>query len=466
MKIIGIVSEYNPFHAGHRYHLRETARLHPDGILVAVMSGYFVQRGEFSVLSKWERAKVAVQNGADLVIELPTFFATSAAPDFAEGAMRLLKKIGATHFSFGSEIGSLEEVKRLSEYTESTHYQDKLKDALSKGYSYATASVLAGGSVLPNAMLASEYLKHSGELIPVLIPRATNHSKETLYTRASHAVTFDSALCTGSPDDALRAATSVSDTAAANVPPIFSSAKAIRKALAAERENPLGMIPSNVPNCIPSDTPKRRLTELSGVAYHDCLSPVFGTTHRERADSLLLYLIRSLSANQLRQFRGVTEGFENRLKQAALYANGMADLIASSRTRRFPDAKIGRILLSILLDIKKEDLPAYKSEEALSYLRVLSGNEKGRRVLSEIQSKIRDRRQEGAERNGEKCKDTGRESSGRNGFGIGNTEIISKLSKSKNNSPLIRLDQRAASLYASVTKQPDTEHSELPRFLP
>ena len=113
MKILGITAEYNPFHNGHRYHLQRSMEMTGADYSVAVMSGSFTQRGEPAVLDKWTRSRLAVQNGVDLVLELPFLYACSRGEIFASGAVDILRGIGATHISFGSESGDLEALQSL-----------------------------------------------------------------------------------------------------------------------------------------------------------------------------------------------------------------------------------------------------------------------------------------------------------------------------------------------------------------
>ena len=115
MKIVGIVAEYNPFHGGHRYHIAETRRrLGEDCVIVAAMSGNFVQRGDAAITGKWSRARMALEGGADLVLELPTPWAANTAEIFGRGGVELLHKTGVvSHLAFGSECGDAELLQKL-----------------------------------------------------------------------------------------------------------------------------------------------------------------------------------------------------------------------------------------------------------------------------------------------------------------------------------------------------------------
>ena len=171
MKILGITAEYNPFHNGHRYHLQRSMEMTGADYSVAVMSGSFTQRGEPAALDKWTRSRLAVQNGVDLVLELPFLYACSRGEIFASGAVDILRGIGATHISFGSESGDLEALQslvtgmrmrsgeideiRLQEMQKGDSFVRSLQRAVEKVLGASAAQLMAE----PNNILAIEYLK-------------------------------------------------------------------------------------------------------------------------------------------------------------------------------------------------------------------------------------------------------------------------------------------------------------------
>lgn len=156
MKACGLIVEYNPFHYGHLHHLLEARRQSGCEVLVAVMSGNFVQRGEPAILDKWQRAETAVKNGIDLVIELPYSWATQSASHFAEGAITLLKRARVSALVFGSESNNLEELKEIASMTINP---DHLKESLSSGIGFAKAYGLWAKAMQPNDILGVAYLK-------------------------------------------------------------------------------------------------------------------------------------------------------------------------------------------------------------------------------------------------------------------------------------------------------------------
>lgn len=155
-KIAGIVVEYNPFHNGHLYHLNQTKALTGCDLLIAVMSGNFVQRGEPAILDKWTRTKAALDAGADLVIELPFAYTVQSASQFAKGAITLLNLAGCTDLVFGSETNDLETLQVMADCPINV---DAIKENLKQGYGYPKAYGMVQGSYAPNDILGIAYLK-------------------------------------------------------------------------------------------------------------------------------------------------------------------------------------------------------------------------------------------------------------------------------------------------------------------
>ncbi len=193
MQITGIVAEYNPFHTGHMYQIQKTKEIaHPD-LLIAVMSGNFVQRGEPAIIDKWERAKCAIENGVDLVIELPYIYATQSCNQFAHGALTLLKLAGINALSFGSECGNLD---NLLEISETPINPDHLRQSLDSGMSFPKSYSLLTTEMRPNDILAVAYLKEiqGTNIEPILIERTTNYLDEEIHEHISSATAIRKAL--------------------------------------------------------------------------------------------------------------------------------------------------------------------------------------------------------------------------------------------------------------------------------
>ena len=169
MKVVGLITEYNPFHNGHLYHLEESKKLTNSTHSIAVMSGHFLQRGEPAIMDKWTRAKNAVDAGVDLVIELPTIFSCSSAEYFATGSVSLLNSIGIVNtICFGSEDGDINKIYSIANLlvNKSKLIEEDLVKILKTGVSYAKARELAISNLThntvlfqPNNILAIEYVK-------------------------------------------------------------------------------------------------------------------------------------------------------------------------------------------------------------------------------------------------------------------------------------------------------------------
>ncbi len=146
MKICGIIAEYNPFHLGHAYQLEQTRQEYDADIIIVVMSGNFVQRGEPAVFDQFTRTEMALMGGADIIIQLPTYYASASAENFSYGAVSLLNTLGVVDIlCFGSESGQIEELKNIADFLaiEPANYKNALKSELKKGYSFAKARSLA-----------------------------------------------------------------------------------------------------------------------------------------------------------------------------------------------------------------------------------------------------------------------------------------------------------------------------------
>jgi len=185
MKNLGIVVEYNPFHSGHAGHLTRSKEISGADSVVAVMSGNFVQRGEPAIADKWERTRIALEAGVDLVIELPLCFAAASAEVFARGAVALLEKSGVVNcMCFGSEWGSIAAL-REGLFVEDDDFRARLREALGEGLSYPAARARAADVDVPNTpnnILGIEYLKAldalGSQIEPLTVPRSPGSAKE------------------------------------------------------------------------------------------------------------------------------------------------------------------------------------------------------------------------------------------------------------------------------------------------
>lgn len=342
MNIVGIICEFNPFHNGHKYLIdRVREDLKPDAV-VCVMSGNFVQRGIPATWHKRLRAQMAVACGADLVFELPACYSVNAAPEFAYGGTALLASLGVNTLAFGSECGDasliLEIARKIA--SESDEMSLKIKSLMNGGMAYPKAYSelleaeypgFLGGS---NNVLALEYAK-----------QIIKHGfAMDLYTVKRVGAKHDSSELSGE----------------------YSSASAIRNAVLEEVD---------INNIYESYIPKDACSIIKD----------YGLVCRPENQlfAILRHRILTMSCAELAQTLEVSEGLENKLKQAILKSNSVDELVHRIKSKRYTYARISRILMQILLGITKENYPVLK-DSSLKYARVLAANAQGTKLIKRI----------------------------------------------------------------------------------
>ena len=180
MEIIGIVAEYNPFHNGHIYQINEIKRLYPDSLIIVILDNYFTQRGEISIITKEEKINLALNNNVDIVLELPTLYATQSADVFAYNAIKILNEFNITKLCFGSESNNVKKLKDIAAKQNNESFNNKVKIELEKGISYPNAlkNVLnLDFEYLPNDLLGISYIKAINKInknIDVITIKRTN----------------------------------------------------------------------------------------------------------------------------------------------------------------------------------------------------------------------------------------------------------------------------------------------------
>lgn len=191
MRATGIICEYNPFHHGHRYHIEQTRKLTNCECLVCVMSGNFVQRGEPAIIDKWERAKVAIQQGCDLVIELPFAFCVQSAKQFAQGGIVSLSLAQVEAIVFGSEINDMNMLQKLTDIDASS-FQDLMSEGLSPVKAYETIY----GTMNANDILGINYLQalKQTSIQPYCIKRTNAYHDEELHGSIASATAIRKAI--------------------------------------------------------------------------------------------------------------------------------------------------------------------------------------------------------------------------------------------------------------------------------
>lgn len=330
MKTIGIVAEYNPFHTGHAHHIRETRRLFSEETaVIAVMSGSWVQRGECAITDKWTRAEMALAGGVDLVVELPTVWATASAEGFARGAVSILAATGvADVLSFGSECGEIAPLRELAQCLNSPDFPAALRRELGPKRSFAQSRRQAVERLLgperaalldtPNNNLGVEYLRFlPPEMEAVTVPRRG----------AGH----DS----GTVEDG------------------FPSASLLRQYL---RDGDVTSASPFLPLSWKGEAADMKYLERAAIAR-----------------------LRSMTLEEAEALPDSGDGLAARLLCAARQAASLEELYDLTKTRSYTHARVRRLVLCALLGLRREDIPP-----APPYIRVLGFNSRGQELLRKM----------------------------------------------------------------------------------
>lgn len=348
-KVLGIVAEYNPFHNGHLFHLEESKKITGATYTIAVMSGNFTQRGSTSLIDKWSKAKSAIENGIDLVIELPVLYSISSAENFAEGAIKILNSLGVVDYiSFGAETSNIDILDKVADilYREPKEFKAILSHELEKGISFPKArenallmylnDIKTYSSILssPNNILGIEYLKalkkYKSSIIPVCI-----HRYEAEYNDISY---------TGN----------------------IASSTAIRN-----------IVKNNGLNILGNLMPPQSYSSLIDSIKVGHVVPDISVFERE-----IIYNLRKMSLADVADLPDVNEGLENAIKNAANSCNSIVEFLNIIKSKRYTNTRIQRILLYSLLGITKKDMQI--SKKVNPYIRVLGFNERGKFIVSEV----------------------------------------------------------------------------------
>ncbi len=330
MNIIGLIAEYNPFHNGHQYQINKIKEKYPDSILIAVISSSYTQRGDISVLNKWEKASIALDNQVDIVVELPFVYATQSSDIFARGAIEILNKLKVNKIIFGTERDTLEELILLADtQIKSKEYNKLVKKYQNEGLNYATSTNKALEDLTnikvstPNDLLALSYIREI---------KQKNYNIE--YENIKRTIPYHSG----------------------QIEENIASASAIRKQYQEGKK---------ISNLIPYSPNK--LYKISMSMYYP----------------ILKYKILSEDKN-LKKYQTVEEGIENRIIKYISESNTYEELINNIKTKRYTYNRISRMLLHILTNFTKEEAKNIK----VDYIRLLGFNERGKNYLNKIKKTL------------------------------------------------------------------------------
>ncbi len=330
MHIIGLIAEYNPFHNGHLYQINKIKEMYPDSIIIAVVSSCFTQRGDVSVLNKWDKTQIALDNNIDIVIELPFVYATQGSDIFAKGAITILEKMKIDTLVFGTESDNLDIINLIADtQINNPNYNIIVKKYLNKGINYPTATNNAVNDLTgykidsPNDLLALSYIKQ------IKIDKQNINIINIKRTNSYH-------------DNKIK------DN--------IASASTIRK---------LNLDNQNIDNLIPYSS--NYLYKISMNDYYQYLK----------------YKVIEEESN-LNKYQTVDEGIENRLIKNINTSSNYEELISKIKTKRYTYNKISRMLLHILVDFTKESA----KDIEVDYIRLLGFSTNGKKYLNKIKKSI------------------------------------------------------------------------------
>ncbi len=339
-QISGLICEFNPLHKGHEYILGQMKR---DNLVVCVMSGNFVQRGEAAIIDKWTRAKLAVLSGADLVIELPVGVAASTAQNFSLGAVKILNALSCVDFlHFGSESGNIPKLCEIADIISSDEFNLRIKDELNKKINYATARENTVASIM-----GSDYkgeLSGSNNILGIEYIHALNTTKSKILPK--------SILRKGASHDEIG-----NDE--------FSSAMDIRDRIYNENlENIKALLPHHtyveLEKLIKSGQAPASITNL---------------------ETAILCKLRSMKKSEFTKLHDISEGLGNKLYKAVKTATSLEDLYNSTKSKRYSHARIRRIVLHAFLSIDK-------SMCTPKYIKILAMSKNGSEILRRAKPKL------------------------------------------------------------------------------
>lgn len=384
MKVVGLITEYNPFHNGHKYHIEEAKRITGADYAIAVMSGNFVQRGAPSIIDKYSRTKMALQNGIDLVLELPVCYATGSAEYFAHGAVSTLNKLGILDYlCFGSECGDITLLEDAADFLINTpeEFEQELQLNIKNGLTYPAARLKAYQSTVkkadasgiseptpketsdiskilsePNNILGIEYLKAlknlSSSIKPVTIKRIAAHYHDPNLSKTHIAVEQSNVT--------------------------ISSATAIRKVIhrtdyhSGSKTNDFQEMKHSVPKNV-----------------YDILSENYLQRYpinEEDFSSIIRYKLLAEDSESLSRYQDITGDLADRLKNLSDYHHPMSELLGMIKTKNMTQTRINRALIHILLNLRSEAMADYIHSGYTFYTRVLGIRKEASHLLRKIKA--------------------------------------------------------------------------------
>jgi len=353
MHACGVIVEYNPFHNGHLYHLVQARKKSQANIMVAIMSGNFLQRGEPAIIDKFHRAKAALKAGADIVLELPYVYAVQSSHYFAMGAVRTLHEFGVDSLCFGSEQGNIAAFKDFNhESKKSRQYEQRLKKFLAKGHSYPSAH-------------AQTHKQIFGELTTIDLTKPNNilgysYVNRVIKDHLTIRLLTIKRIESDYHDDKINGT--------------IASATSIRKQLLKANK-----ITKEIKQSLPPPTIQALINYREKASmWH----------HWEHYFSFLKYRILTMSAEQLAKIHLVDEGLEHRILQTVKRASSFKHWMTLMKTKRYTWVRLQRMFVHILTHTTKADIENIFNESSVPYIRLLGFTKRGQTYLNNVKKQL------------------------------------------------------------------------------
>ena len=335
-RILGVVAEYNPLHGGHYYQMHRAIQETQSRYVVIAMSGNFVQRGEPAIFDKWTRAQMALAAGADLVVEIPTYFVLQSAQGYAQASMDLLAKCGVTHISFGSEAGKIADLMAMARWLNQEQTQTSIRQALRSGISYAAAIQKVAEQAPQVAPLASLF-------------HGANNILAIEYLRAlpqDSAITVHTVQRVGQPRGKENGQ--------------YPSASVLRQLL-------------------------NNGNDISPYIPHPC-RPVFdmavkraGPIYARDLSQAVFYALTTMTPQEIYRLPACSEGLENRIRQALNQQRDLGQFQQAVKSKRYPLTRVQRLCMQALLRFDE-----IETTEPVPYARVLACSARGKELLPQL----------------------------------------------------------------------------------
>ena len=371
MKIVGLITEYNPFHAGHLYHMQQARELTGADYCVVLMSGSFVQRGEPAIFDKYLRTKTALLAGADLVLEIPAAFSTASAHEFAAYGVALLSAIGVDAVVFGSECGQIEILKQAAYALnhESAEFQERLRKGLKAGLTYpqarakALGETQAGGTRVENVEDFHANTDVSNSHIWSSILNSPNNILGIEYLRAAEDLHSPMEFYTISREGSGYHEDTLAD---ANFPSASAIRGIIRNSLSKDKDL-LDILSSHLP-------------AVTHPAYTGAV-PVFVDDFSGLLNATVLQMQATFSIADL------SPELAARLTKPPYFPLSFEERIQALKTRQLTYTRVSRALLHLVLGMREEDISRWKDEGYALYARILGFRRQSSPLLSCLHKK-------------------------------------------------------------------------------